>query len=104
YRIDALINTGLATSIEVGVKSSSGSQVIFDDFRFQPLQSDLTTYVYNPNTRAIEYVLDNDNLYIRYQYDNRGVLMKTFRESIQFGGEKLVSENKDDYKRFHTNQ
>lgn len=104
YRIDALINMGVATSIEVGVKSSSGLQVVFDDFRFQPLQSNLTTYVYNPNTREIEFVLDNDNLYTRFQYDNRRILTKTYRESIQFGGERLVSERKDDYKRFHTNQ
>jgi hypothetical protein len=103
YRIDCVIPTG-TTSIEVGVKSNTGTAVVFDDFRFQPLQSAMTAYVYDPVTRVVSHTLDNDNLYTRFEYNGRGMLTKTYQESFKYGGEKLVTESKNDLKRFHTNQ
>lgn len=99
------------TSLEVGVKSASGT-VQFDDFRFQPVDASMVCYVYNPLTHELsgtnleysEYVLDNDNLYTRYLYNDKGQLNKTFRESIKYNGEKLVSESTSDYRRFYINQ
>jgi len=90
------------TSLEVGVTSTSGT-ISFDDFRFQPLDGSLQASVYDASTGYLTYVLGNDNSYTRYQYDDRGIIMKTFSESIKYNGERLVSERKDDYKRFHTN-
>lgn len=98
------------TSLEVGVKSSSGT-VLFDDFRFQPVDASMICYVYNPldyvytnDLKYSDYVLDNDNLYTRYLYNERGQLFRTYRESIKYNGEKLVSESNSDYRRFHVNQ
>jgi len=99
------------SSLEVGVKSVSGA-VLFDDFRFQPVDASMVCYVYNPLTHDLtgtnleysEYVLDNDNLYTRYLYNAKGQLHKTFRESIKYNGEKLVSESTSDYRRFYINQ
>lgn len=99
------------TALEVGVKSVSGT-VLFDDFRFQPVDASMVCYVYNPLTHVLsgtnleysEYVLDNDNLYTRYEYNAKGQLQKTFRESIKYNGEKLVSESISDYRRFYINQ
>jgi hypothetical protein len=91
------------TSFEVGVKSLSGT-VTFDDFKFQPLDAAVSSNVYNASTGYLEYVLDNDHYYTRYQYDDRGIVIKTYQESLKYGGEKLVSEKKYNYKRFNTNQ
>jgi hypothetical protein len=92
------------SSLEVGVKSSTGAAILFDDFRFQPVNSSLTSYVYNTATGELQYVLDNDNLFTKYEYNDRGFLIKTYRESIRFNGVKLVSETRDNYKRFNVNQ
>lgn len=111
YLIELLIPVGAIFSpLEVGIKTTSGT-VLFDDFRFQPVDASMTCFVYNPldfeNTTDLkysEYVLDNDNLFTRYQYNEKGMLYRTYRESIKFGGEKLVSETASDYRRFHVNQ
>lgn len=104
YLLDVEFSAGPSfSSLEVGVKSTSGT-VLFDDFRFQPADAVMNCFVYNPATQLQEYVLDNDNLYTRYQYDDRGMLVKTFQESLKYGSEKLISENKSDFRRFHYDQ
>lgn len=100
YLINIEIPIGSSTSeVEVGVKSSSGS-VLFDDFRFQPAQSGMTCYVYHPVTQELEYVLDNNNTYTKYEYNDVGMLIKTYQESLKFGV-KLISESKINYRRFN---
>lgn len=111
YRIDANITPAAgATSIEVGVKSSTGAYVVFDDFRFQPFEAVMNCYVYNPSTRNLEYVLNDDNLFTRYEYDNRNVVVKTFQE-VMFKTaadpnykERLIQESKEDFRRFYIDQ
>ncbi len=102
YQINAEIPVGTFSSLEVGVKSTSGT-VSFDDFRFQPRDGSLTANVYDPVTGAVTFVLDNQNMFTQYEYNDRGQLIKTYSESFMYGV-KLVSENKINYKRFNTNQ
>jgi hypothetical protein len=92
-----------SNATEIGVKSTSGN-ISFDDFRFQPRDGGLQANIYDASTGYLTYTLGNDNLYTRYQYDNSGIVIKTFVESIKYNGERLVSERKNDFKRFHTNQ
>ncbi|MFM8914380.1 MAG: hypothetical protein ACKOE6_15900 [Flammeovirgaceae bacterium] len=101
YQINAEIPVGTFTSLEVGVKSTSGT-VSFDDFRFQPRDGSLTANVYDPVTGAVTFVLDNQNMYTQYEYNDRGQLIKTYSESFAYGV-KLISESKVNYKRFNTN-
>lgn len=105
YKLDINIPVGDLTnpSIEVGVKSNSGT-IIFDDFRFHPLDAGMNSFVYNPTTRLLEYVLDGNNVFTRYEYNDRGLLVKTYRETLKYQGEKLISENKSDFRRFHVDQ
>jgi hypothetical protein len=101
------------TSLEVGVKSVSGVAV-FDDFRFQPADAVMTCYVSNPldfeftitaptYSPTYDYVLNNDNLFTKYEYNEKGQLVKQYQESFQYDV-KLISESKDDYRRFHVDQ
>ncbi len=97
-----LIPTGL-TSFEVGVTSTSGT-VSFDDFRFQPLDGGMQANVYDASTGYLTYTLDNNNMYTRYEYNDAGIKIKTYQESILYGGEKLVKETRYNYRRLNTNQ
>jgi hypothetical protein len=97
------------TSCEVGVMSSGGT-VLFDDFRFQPMDAMMTCYVHNPLTyehngtsNVFEYVLDNDNLYTKFEYNNKGELIKVYSESLKYG-EKLLSETRVNFRRDNTNR
>jgi hypothetical protein len=101
------------SSLEVGVKSASG-YVLFDDFRFQPVDADMTAYVYPSNESEYtassidytysSYTLGNDNLYKRFQISPDGLNTKVFVESTLYQGEKLLKEDSKDFRRFHTNQ
>ncbi len=102
YQINVEIPVGTFSSLEVGVKSTSGT-VSFDDFRFQPRDGSLTANVYDPVTGAVTFVLDNQNMFTQYEYNDRGQLVKTYSESFMYGV-KLVSESKVNYKRFNVNQ
>lgn len=101
YQINVQIPIANFTSLEVGVKSTNGT-VSFDDFRFQPLDASVTASVYDPSTGALTHSLDNQNMFTKYEYNDKGQLTKTYSESFTYGV-KLISEKKDNYKRFTTN-
>ena len=113
YRIDVNIVNPTSSTIEIGVKSSSGT-VIFDDFRFQPFDAVMTCYVIppldfeftaDPGTYSPEfsYVLDNDNLFTKIESNEKGEQVKVYSESITYGV-KLISESKTNYRRNTVNQ
>lgn len=101
YQINVEIPVTTFTSMEVGVKSTSGT-VSFDDFRFQPRDAAVSAQVYDPVTGAVTFSLDNQNMFTRYEYNDRGQLVKTYSESFAYGV-KLISESKSNYKRFTVN-
>ncbi|MEO7988565.1 MAG: hypothetical protein ABI663_03430 [Chryseolinea sp.] len=110
-RID-LIFTPPSSTLEIGVKTSRTFGV-FDDFRFQPVDAVMTCNVYppldfeftatSPTYSSFSYVLDNDNLFTKYEVNEKGELIKVYRESIQYGV-KLISESKSNLRRFNVNQ
>lgn len=111
YLAELTVPVGVTfTSLEVGVKAASGT-VLFDDFRFQPADAKMTCYVYPPldyiypaGVPNSHFVLDNNNLYVRYETSEDGLSSSVYAETISFGGgEKLVSKQESDYRRFHTN-
>ena len=74
----------------------------FDDFRFYPISSTVTSYVYDDNTDELIAVLDNNNLAMTYCYDAAGRLCTTYSEfiedEVQSGGFKISSQNRYNYK------
>ncbi|MEM9859738.1 MAG: hypothetical protein AAF843_20460, partial [Bacteroidota bacterium] len=54
----------------------------FDDLRFHPIDATMTSYVYN-EWGELEYILDANNIYTKYEYDAMGRLAKTFRETFE---------------------
>jgi hypothetical protein len=93
---------------EVGVTVNSNQVVWFDDFKVQPFESTITCNVYpspdvyftnTNNLEMYDYVLSNDHLYTKSVYSANNKVEKVFVESFKHGGEKLVSESKEYFRR-----
>ncbi|HMJ67786.1 MAG TPA: hypothetical protein VK508_02760 [Cyclobacteriaceae bacterium] len=105
YLIQCEIPITTMTSFEVGVKTAApGTAIFFDDFRFQPLDASMETFVHDASTGDLKYVLNNNNLYTMFEYDDRGSVTKVWQESFSNNGVKLVSESKENFRRFFINQ
>ncbi|MDA7716992.1 hypothetical protein N8834_00580, partial [bacterium] len=95
---------------EVSVSYTSGRAAsYFDDFRMHPVESSMTSYVYN-EWDELSDILGANNMATHYEYDQAGRLIKTYTEvqnasGIQ-GGFKLAKQIKYNYKeiaRYDTN-
>lgn len=91
---------GVTSGQEVYVYNSSAN-AIYDDFRLYPVESNLVSYVYN-DWDEIEYILGNNNLAAKYEYDSEGRLVKVYNEAIDVpenvGGFKPSKEMVYNYK------
>lgn len=65
---------------------STGQTIYVDDFRFHPVESPTTAYVYDPTTAQLTDVLDNDNLFTHYEYDAAGKVKRITKEVLTLGG------------------
>lgn len=80
-------------NLVVGCKNIGGAQAInFDDFRFQPFNAPTTSYVYDNTTGQVTYILDNNNLFVKYEYDAIGRLVKVYKEVLGKSAIPLVKE------------
>jgi len=69
-------------NLVVGCKNGSSADLYFDDFKFQPTASSATAYVYDKKTGELTYIIGNNNLFTRFQYDEIGRLVRTYREIL----------------------
>lgn len=92
-----ITNAANGTNLEVRLIPGSSSTAYFDDFRFHPIDAPMLSYVYDDKTGRVTYMLDAENLYSKYEYDNAGRVINTFVETppdgSYSGGEKKVSTN-----------
>jgi|GEM_PF-363278 len=80
------------TTLNVFCKNTGGETVFFDDFRFMPANASTTAYVYDNLTGELTSILDNNNLYTRFEYNGMGKLLRTYKETFANGG-YLASEH-----------
>lgn len=82
--------------VELGLqsgKNGSGNwKAYFDDLRFQPLKSKMTTYVYDLGDYRLKAVLDDDNFATIYHYDEAGHLYLVQKETIE--GLRTIQESR----------
>jgi len=69
-------------NLVVGCNNGSAGTLYFDDFRFQPTSASTTAYVYDSQTGELTYILGNNNLFTRFQYDAIGRLVRTYKEVL----------------------
>ncbi len=72
-------------TLTVGCRNDAAIEAYLDDFRFKPLNGSTSAYVYDAFTGELTYILDNSNLYSKFEYDAAGRLMRTYREKIGLG-------------------
>jgi YD repeat-containing protein len=72
-------------TLSVGCTNAGSLDLYFDDFRFQPLNANVSSFVYDTFSGELTYVLNNHNLFTRYEYDAEGRLARTYRETLTGG-------------------
>lgn len=92
----------LSSGAETIFVTSSGSPVYFDDFRLRPVSSSMASYVYN-EWDELWYVIGNNDLSSKFEYDNGGRLVRTYSEVEDYngsgtGGFKKIGETGYTYK------
>jgi hypothetical protein len=82
-----LINLDIMPSegdITIGCRNNASRSVYFDDFRVHPLDAAMTSYVYDPFSGELTYMLDANNLYLKFEYDAAGRLTRKSKELLNF--------------------
>ncbi|MCB4797228.1 hypothetical protein [Neotamlana laminarinivorans] len=92
----------LSTAAETVYITSAGSTIYIDDFRLHPIASSMTSYVYN-EWDELWYIISNNGLASKFEYDAAGRLITTETEVADFNGEgtggfKTISKNSYNYK------
>jgi hypothetical protein len=81
-------------NLVVEIINGGSTGIYVDDYRVYPADAGMTSYVYNA-WGELSHILDNNNLYTEYRYDNMGRLTSTFKESFQqqYGNQGIVKVN-----------
>ena len=96
-RIEGVVDlTGAAATVEMKFVVASGTALpedaaYFDDLRIFPEKGNIQTYVYDPKTYRLTEILDNNNYFSRYLYDNEGQLIGVLKETHE--GIKSIQES-----------
>ncbi len=99
YRLEAMIPASALdgnSTLEVGCRAINGDNVYVDDFRFQPVDAGMNAYVYTKRGE-MWYVLDNENMFSEYEYNEKGQLIRTYVESFAYGKVQTL-ETRQHYK------
>jgi len=94
YLLETTVDISTETNVEFWTEASENN-TLMDDFRVHPVTAIVTTFVYN-SWGELSFILDNDNLYTKFEYDATGKLISTYRETFSHGVKK-VSEYKYEY-------
>jgi hypothetical protein len=73
-----------SNDIVIGVRNGTQRNIYFDDFRVHPLNASMTSYVYDPFSGELQYILDANNLYTKFEYDAMGRLVRSSKELFNF--------------------
>jgi hypothetical protein len=67
------------------------SPIYLDDFRVHPLEAGMSSYVYDAHTGLVRFILDGQNMYVEYEYDEIGRLKAVYQETFKFGKVKTAT-------------
>jgi hypothetical protein len=84
YLLNLDIIPSATADIEIGVKNNSTRGIYLDDFRVHPLLAQMSSYVFDPVTGELTYILDDKNFYTRFEYDASGRLIRSSKELLNF--------------------
>jgi hypothetical protein len=81
-----------ATAINVRLKNMGGNPVYFDDIRIHPFNSNMKSFVYDPQTLRLHAELDENNYATFYEYDEEGALVRVKKETER--GTETINETR----------
>ncbi len=100
YQINKDVVIPPGSNVLIGCQNIGNSEINLDDFRVHPIEASMKSYVYDPLTNDLTHILNDENLYTRFEYDAEGRLRAVYQETFQDGGqEKLISRNNYHYAR-----
>ena len=80
------------------INGNASEQLIYlDDFRIQPFESSMQTYVYDYRNYRLMSTLDDNNFAVYFEYDEEGSLIRKKVETRK--GIMTISENKNNLQR-----
>jgi hypothetical protein len=88
-----------AAKFDLTLKPGSKGTAWYDDLRLHPLDGNMQTYVYEPETLRLKAVLDENNYASLYYYDQEGKLRIVKKETEK--GIKTISESADHLVEYH---
>jgi hypothetical protein len=68
-----------------GCINNGTSPVYFDDFNVHPMVSNATAYVYDKFSGQVSYIINPNNLFTRFEYDNMDRLKAVYKETLSNG-------------------
>jgi hypothetical protein len=89
-RIEPSNLTGSFSSFHVKISQNGGGDIVIDDVRIQPLDAEMTCYVYDPRTLRLLTVFDDQHFGLYYQYNIEGQLTRKIIETER--GKKTIQE------------
>ncbi|SEK30428.1 Leucine-rich repeat (LRR) protein [Aquimarina amphilecti] len=76
--------------------------VYFDDIRFHPFDSNMKTFVYDPETQRLQSELDENNYSTFYEYDIEGGLIRVKKETER--GVYTIQETRSGNSKLNSNE
>lgn len=82
---------------KVSLTNSGSTDAYFDDLLVYPVGASIKSMVYNHATNLLEYEINENGFFTKFEYDLAGRPFKTYVETTE--GVKLVGETKQQFKR-----
>lgn len=95
-KIEGTFSISTSDDFNINVFVGSNYYMLIDDIRVFPKDGNIQTYVYDPINYRVTEVLDNNNFYTRYEYDEEGNLIILKKETIK--GVKTLQESRSHIK------
>ena len=80
-----------SSNITVSLKNNTSNNIIVDDFRFQPVNASVNSYVYD-EWGQLSVILNSNNIATRYEYSDAGQLKYVYKETPD-GFKKVIEHN-----------
>lgn len=84
YLLEIEIDPAGADEVYIGCRNNTPRNAYFDDFRVHPLDASMTSYVYDSFSGELNFILDANNFYTKFEYDAMSRLVRTSREFLNY--------------------
>lgn len=92
-RLEAVIDVpAVATEFYITLKAAAANGVLVDDVRVHPFNSNMKSFVYDPENLRLMAELDDNNYASLYEYDDDGTLIRVKKETER--GIKTIKETR----------